>query len=145
MLFRQCLGPGPDPRRNHFVIDLFAQRLDVVNGDPCGQCQGRIPHGMDIVDVFPARHELELLPREAGGLGQGERSALVHLPRHMEEAGSAHQGVVHVEERRFAWLRLGNRARDYGDVFLLGHGLEYSQSSGLPPSASPAARERRYR
>jgi hypothetical protein len=60
---------------------------------------------MDVIYVFAAQHEHELLPGKTGGLANGEGPALVHLAGHMEQAGAPHEGVVDVEEGGFAVLR----------------------------------------
>ena len=140
VLLGQGLGPRPDPGFNHFVIDFFAERLDVLNGDTGGEGQGGVADGVDVVHVFPAQHEHELLPGETGGLRNGERPALVHLAGHMEQAGAPHQGVVDVEERGFAVLRCCNRLGDHSDVLLFGHATSLvNAGAAFPPPGRAAA------
>ena len=40
VLLGQGLGPGPDPRGDHLVIDFLAERLDVGNADAGGEGEG---------------------------------------------------------------------------------------------------------
>ena len=121
VLFGQGLGPRPDPRLNHLVVDLFAQGLDVAGSDAGGECQGGIADGMDVIHVFAAQHEHELFPGETGSLRQRECAALVKLAGDMEKACALHEGVVDVEECGLAVLRRCSRLTGHSDVFLLGH------------------------
>ena len=68
---------------------------------PSTNDEGRLGGRGHVLEVLrAAHHELELLDPEAHDLATAEVVAPGEADREVEAAGPAHEGVVHVEERR---------------------------------------------
>jgi hypothetical protein len=95
---RERAGAGPDAVGHELVVDVLAERddlLDVAAGD---ERERGVSMAGD-VGLAAADPELELFPREADEVGRGEELARRQATGEVEDRRAHHHRVVDVEER----------------------------------------------
>lgn len=99
MKLGQSPGAGPDPVRHGLVEDLLAQFFEFGNGVPLDEGQrGSLGFGY-VFGIFDTGDpKIGLFPSSTDDVPGGEEVAAPESPGQMEDGGTLHHGVVHVEE-----------------------------------------------
>ena len=98
--------------------DLLAQVNQLTHRASVDERQGGLSGRCHVLEVLgTGEHELGLRPGEPGDLSGGEELAAREPRGEVEEAGTSHQSVVDIEERRAAAVEgHGVRTGRCGDV-----------------------------
>ena len=136
MHLRQRPGARPDPVGHQLVVDLLAERDELVDRPARDERQRGVAVRRPMPVGLPAADpELDLLPGEAEQIGGGEELPGGQAPREVEDRRADHHRVVDVEERGG---RLVGRDRQRGLDLGGGRGSDSGHDGGLAPVAPPA-------
>ena len=118
---REFAGARPDLVGDDLVVDLLAQRDQLLDGAALDEGERLAPAGGDVVAVFLAEQlELGLGVDESEHVAIGEVAASGQPAAEVHRRGPLHQGVIHVEEcgggQVDRWLRAALRRGVRGAV-----------------------------